>query len=390
MSLDVPTLLIVGSFVGAMPGLLLPIVWLQERSATCLLTWGFGHVIGAVGLLIALLRPAVPAWLAIQFGNALILFYYATLWGAARQFEGRRLLPLGMAAGPALWLAACQIPAFYDSLAARVMLASAGSGVFSLAAAFEFWRGRQERLPSRWFLIGLLTLLGLNYGGRLLFAQFLPFPAGTGTPSGTWFALASFATILLTITSSFLLLNLVKERSALRHQEVARIDPLTGVPNRRGFIEAATRHLTPRRNRASAAVLLLMDLDHFKQINDRFGHTVGDKVLRLFGTVAQAELAPGDLFGRLGGEEFAALLPGRDLAEARVVADRIRDAFALAGATVAGCQVGARVSIGMAAQNGTARRLEDLLQEADAALYRAKANGRDRVELPGGALPQPT
>lgn len=73
-----------------------------------------------------------------------------------------------------------------------------------------------------------------------------------------------------------------------------------------------------------------------------------------------------------------------------MVADRIRDAFALAGATVAGCQVGARVSIGMAAQNGTARRLEDLLQEADAALYRAKANGRDRVELPGGALPQPT
>jgi diguanylate cyclase (GGDEF)-like protein len=136
-------------------------------------------------------------------------------------------------------------------------------------------------------------------------------------------------------------------------------------------------------------VLLLMDLDHFKQINDRFGHAVGDGVLRLFGTVAQAELASDDVLGRLGGEEFAALLPGRDLPEAMAVADRIRRAFALAGATVAGCRVGARVSIGMAAQRDTTRRLEDLLQEADMALYRAKANGRDRVELPAGALPQP-
>jgi diguanylate cyclase (GGDEF)-like protein len=137
------------------------------------------------------------------------------------------------------------------------------------------------------------------------------------------------------------------------------------------------------------AVLLLMDLDHFKQINDRFGHAVGDRALRLFAAVVRAELAPGDVLGRLGGEEFAALLPGRDLAEAKAVADRIRRAFALAGETVAGHRVEARVSIGMALQHGSARRLEDLLEEADAALYRAKANGRDRVELPGGALPRP-
>ncbi|MDI3309411.1 MAG: GGDEF domain-containing protein [Acetobacteraceae bacterium] len=384
MIFDIQTLLVIGNIAALIPGLLLPIVWLQERSATCLLTWGFGHLISAVALSVELLRPPIPAGIAAQFSHAAMLIYYATVWGAVRQFEGRRLLPLGMAAGPVLCLAACQIPAFDDALVARVTLVSAGAGIYSLAAALELLQGRQERLPSRWFLISLLALLCLQYALRpflvpsLPFAQASPLPGGTGLPP------------MLTIVSSFLLLNLVKERAMLRHQEVARIDLLTGASNRRGFLEAAARHLASRRyNRVPTAVLLLMDLDHFKQINDRFGHAVGDSVLHLFAAVARAELAPDDVFGRLGGEEFAALLPWRDLAEAMAVADRIRRAFALAGASVAGCQVGARVSIGMAAQNGTARRLEDLLQEADAALYRAKANGRDRVELPVATLPRP-
>ncbi|MBX6740600.1 MAG: GGDEF domain-containing protein [Acetobacteraceae bacterium] len=383
MLFDIQTLLVIGNIAALIPGLLLPIVWLQERSATCLLTWGFGHLIGAIGLLVALLRPPIPAGIAAQFSHTTILIFYTTVWGAIRQFEGRRLLPLGMAAGPVLCLAACQIPAFDDTLVARVTVVSTGAGIYSLAAALELLQGQRERLPSRWFLIGLLALLCLQYALRpflvpsLPFAQVLPLPGGTGLPP------------MLTIVSSFLLLNLVKERAMLRHQEVARIDLLTGVPNRRGFIEAAARHLAPRRNRVPAAVLLLMDLDHFKQINDRFGHAVGDKVLHLFAAVARAELTPDNVFGRLGGEEFAALLPGRDLTEAMAMANRIRLAFALAGATVAGCQVGARVSIGMAVQNGTACKLEDLLQEADTALYRAKTNGRDRVELPVATLPRP-
>ncbi|MBX6386901.1 MAG: diguanylate cyclase [Microbispora sp.] len=356
-----------------MPGLLIPFVWRQVRSTPCLLTWGGGHLIGAIGLLIVLLRGPVPVGISIQLGNALLLLYHAALWSAARQFEGRRLLPLGMAAGPALWLLACQLPAFYASLGARVVLVSTIASAYSLAAAVELWHGRPERLPSRWFLIGLFLVLALYYAGQLLFGRALSIPDVTGLPP------------MLTVASSFLLLNLVKERSARQHQEEARLDPLTGVFNRRGFLEAAARCLTPRRWRdraPTAAALLLMDLDHFKQINDRFGHAVGDRVLRLFAAVARAELAPGDVLGRLGGEEFAALLPGRGVPEAMAVADRIRRAFAQAGMTVEGCRVEARVSIGVAARRHDAGDgLQDLLREADAALYRAKANGRDRVEM---------
>lgn len=373
MPLDVRTLLLLGSLAALVPGLLIPFVWQQVRSTPCLLTWGGGHLIGAIGLLIVLLRGPVPVGISIQLGNALLLLYHAALWSAARQFEGRRLLPLGMAAGPALWLLACQFPAFYASLEARVVLVSTIASAYSLAAAVELWRGRPERLPSRWSLIGLFLVLALYYAGQLLFGRALSIPDVTGLPP------------MLTVTSSFLLLNLVKERSARRHQEEARLDPLTGVFNRRGFLEAAARCLTPRRWRGrapTAAALLLMGLDHFKQINERFGHAVGDRVLRLFAAVARAELAPGDVLGRLGGEEFAALLPGRGVPEAMAVADRIRRAFAQAGMTVEGCRVEARVSIGVAARRHDAGSgLEDLLREADAALYRAKANGRDRVEM---------
>ncbi|MBX6374196.1 MAG: GGDEF domain-containing protein [Acetobacteraceae bacterium] len=377
MSLDIQTLLLLGSFIGVAPGLLMPLVWRQERSATCLLTWGGGHLIGAIGLLTALFRGQVPVGIPIQLGNALLLLYYAALWGAVRQFDGRRLLTVGMVAGPALWLIACQIPAFYTLPADRTMLASAIAGAYSLAAAVELWRGRRERLPSRWFLIGLFLLIALHHAGQLLFGRAWPIPDMTGPPP------------MLTVVSSFLLLNLVKERSSFRYQKEAWLDPLTGVFNRRGFLEAAARRTAPRRrDRApTAAALLLMDLDRFKQINDRFGHTVGDRVLRLFVAVARAELAPGDVLGRLGGEEFAALLPGGDAPEAMAVADRIRRAFARAAAMVDGCEVDARVSIGVAAHRHDAGGgLENLLREADAALYRAKANGRDRVEMPAAEL----
>lgn len=123
---------------------------------------------------------------------------------------------------------------------------------------------------------------------------------------------------------------------------------------------------------------LVIDLDHFKSINDRFGHAVGDDVLKLFASTANSSLRLTDFIVRLGGEEFAAIMPGT-LEEGVIVADRVRKQFEEAARTVSGHYIGATVSVGVAAHE-TAANIDALLERADIALYAAKANGRNRVE----------
>ena len=124
---------------------------------------------------------------------------------------------------------------------------------------------------------------------------------------------------------------------------------------------------------------MVFDLDYFKKINDRFGHAIGDEALRLFATVAGANMRASDILGRLGGEEFVAILPG-SVTDAAVAAERVRAAFEAAGVTVADQPVGATVSIGVASGEPGADVLA-MMAAADGALYRAKENGRNRVEL---------
>ena len=130
--------------------------------------------------------------------------------------------------------------------------------------------------------------------------------------------------------------------------------------------------------------VLAFDLDHFKSINDRFGHNTGDATLHLFASVVKKTLRAGDAIGRLGGEEFVALLPSA-LGDATAAANRVRRAFASAAAA-AGSHAAATVSAGVACGSAFAE-IDTLIARADAALYRAKTNGRDRVEASDEAVP---
>jgi diguanylate cyclase (GGDEF)-like protein len=178
---------------------------------------------------------------------------------------------------------------------------------------------------------------------------------------------------------AFLVLAMTKERDELRYRTAARTDPLTGIANRRAFMDGAARLIERRSHTGAPVAVLLFDLDHFKQINDAHGHFVGDQVLQSFATIALEGLRPGDLLGRLGGEEFAALLPDVSPQGAFAVAERVRAAVAVRCAGIAGRPVAATVSVGVAAAE-LPLSLGPLLEAADAALYRAKASGRNRVK----------
>jgi diguanylate cyclase (GGDEF)-like protein len=132
---------------------------------------------------------------------------------------------------------------------------------------------------------------------------------------------------------------------------------------------------------ASPTAVFLIDLDSFKSINDRFGHAVGDHVLQIFAETAKNTLRQCDLVGRLGGEEFAAMLPNVNRDKAVALAEQIRTAFAQATIEVDGYPTEAALSIGVALNLGGALDVSGLLAQADEALYYAKERGRNRVEV---------
>lgn len=171
-----------------------------------------------------------------------------------------------------------------------------------------------------------------------------------------------------------------------RHMEtelrrLATTDPLTGVANRRHFLDSMEQEIGRVRRFATAAAVLMLDLDHFKQVNDRHGHAAGDAVLQHFSRLCSGHLRRTDLFGRLGGEEFAVLLPGTELAGAQEWAERLREAIAATPANTESGAIAFTVSIGVTAITPGDAGSEAILSRADAALYRAKSNGRNRVEV---------
>lgn len=185
---------------------------------------------------------------------------------------------------------------------------------------------------------------------------------------------------VILIVNGFGFLLLCKEQDDSKMALLATIDSLTGLVNRRAFFERidSARMLASRQRHPVA--LMMVDLDHFKRINDRFGHAAGDEALRVFTAAALGALREPDIMGRLGGEEFAVALPGTDLAGAVQAAERVR--VAVAAAHLPQCDVGyaMSVSIGVVAIDPD-EHINAALARADHALYVAKSAGRDRVEV---------
>ena len=157
-------------------------------------------------------------------------------------------------------------------------------------------------------------------------------------------------------------------------------DALTGAYSRRGFMNLAEIEISRALRMQRDTALMVLDLDHFKQVNDRFGHPVGDLVLRKFTDIARLCLRREDLLGRFGGEEFMVLLPDTSPAASLVVAERIRSAVLATRVAAGQQQVRFTVSIGVANAAGRGT-LEDMLKLADRAMYLAKSRGRNRVEV---------
>ena len=391
MQLDSFTLLIAGTSLLVLLGGVFLFLWIRDRRSSALLWWGVPLIFGGLAISIY----ARPGWdsefLPIAFGNAARMFALGCLWQGLRVFERRKPAVLALLGICGAWMALCLIPDFISNMTARIAVVSAFNALLCFLAAWELWRDRQEILSSRWPSIVVFLSFGTLMVVRMGLSAVAPFPVGSQPLDANWLAAFMWLVFGHATFSAILFLVMTMERREAEQRSFALSDPLTGLMNRRAFADFAARMSRRRAGSRSSIAILVLDLDHFKSVNDRFGHEVGDRMLRAFADVSEANIRPSDQLFRMGGEEFCFALPETPLSEAITVAERIRKAFeASVLETVAG-PAAATVSIGLAATQ-FAVDIEVLLAAADAAVYEAKARGRNRVVVaePSSLLRLPT
>jgi diguanylate cyclase (GGDEF)-like protein len=380
--LYVPTIYVLMLSVMVLLGALTLFAWLQNRAIRALAWWSASVLVMAAALGLLCLRGAIPDIYSTDVAYAVLFTACALMLEGTRCFEGKRPSPSVLMAGALTWIAACQIPALYDSATARMMIVSAAVGLYSLGCAYVLWTGRAEPLLSRWPLIVLTAFGGGLFLVRIPLTLAHPIAAAPVASFDAlhsfWFAIVSTLTLLFFIALNYLFLALTKERNELAHKRASMTDALTGLDNRRAFMEFAGQRLNA--GASGTVAFLLFDLDWFKAINDGHGHAMGDRVLRLFAHTLSANLPRDSIAGRLGGEEFAAIVSGPDRQATIAAAERVRESFATAARIVDGVAIAATVSVGLADADDRPADIKALCERADKALYRAKALGRNRVE----------
>ena len=381
MTLDVNTLFMVTIYVEAILGLLLLFAWVQNTAIQAVAWWGFAHLIRAASVVLFGMYGSAPDLISIDLANALLFTSFAVTWTGSRVFDGRPVEPVYLVTGAVLWLLVCRLPVLADAVETRALIATGIITTYTWLTAYEFWRGRSEPLVSRWPAIFMLFAHGALFLLRTPLAAMLPWSPSNHLLGSVWLTVLSFEALLFTISIAFILLAMAKERTELRHRTAAMVDPLTGIANRRSFLQDAAQLAKRHTANPRPTAVLLIDLDHFKSINDRFGHALGDRALEIFAESARQSVRSSDLVGRLGGEEFAAVLVNTSQDKAVAVAERIRASFAQAALEVDSRPVGATVSIGLVHCQDAVLDVPELLAQADQALYFAKEHGRNRVEV---------
>ncbi|CAN7421720.1 GGDEF domain-containing protein [Acidovorax sp. LjRoot129] len=380
-----PTLVIVAAILSALVTTVLFAVWFFNRRIPGLRLWTWAFLGGAVLCATLLFRahlPEVASVVLTQTANALAAYL---CWQGSRAYMGRPPSPHGYAAAV---LAAVLCIAVYFTLVqphagARFALAGCVAATCFLLTARTVARGGFRNMPARYLFAGMVGVHGVFVLVRpLLFRLAAPSDAGLLVQISQFVLLEATVALVMIAFGTLMLINEFIT-TELRH--LAEVDPLTSVFNRRAFLALLDKGLATAQHSQAALPVLVMDLDHFKKINDTWGHRSGDDALRHFVMLAQRCLRKEDVMGRLGGEEFAIFLPSTDRQGAGAVAERLRALVETQPPAIDGGSTPLTVSIGIAlsASNDSA---QSVLQRADEAMYVAKKLGRNRVEFVSAAV----
>ncbi len=358
-------------------GALLVAVWLHGLKDRHFLLFGLGLISHASGLALVGARGTIPDFLSIQVANGVTLTAFAFLVGALRRFDGKTTPPWAVLP-PFLWIIGNLFPFIRDDFSNRVMLYSISAAVGFALMSVVIVRGGTSSRRYRYMLSGVWAIHVMS---NLLFAvrTWRQNPQGFQDINVNGFVIV--IGIAGFVTAIVILAKMLIDRSEERLRELVRTDPLTGVYNRRGLLEVYERlRSIPVRERPVLAVIVF-DLDHFKQINDTHGHQAGDAVIVEFARRAAGLIPAGGVFGRSGGEEFAAILQVGEPRHAALVAETIRQSVAASPVATDAAAIEVTTSIGIATMPAGSADLDRLLSGADRALYVAKDKGRNRCAV---------
>lgn len=372
-----PTTLFAGLIASlTVGGLVLLWSWYEDQSELILARGGCGFLLSGLGAAVFAARDDIPHELAQTFGPALVMLGLGLTWAGARAFNRSQAPGTVIGLGAVLWIGFTFIPPLFDSTHLRTAVACAILATYLLLAAQEIRSGAplRGRTPLALLLLFHALVVMLRIPLSLGFL-----PPGTVPVQTQWLGAIVLEGMVFVQICVVLLIALTKERLEERLRQMAETDPLTGLCNRRALFERGSGALAACARMHRPAAVAIFDLDEFKAVNDTFGHAAGDAVLQAFGHAADECLRAGDVIGRIGGEEFALVLPDRDATAAKEVAQRVMERFHQRAAQVHG--IACTTSGGLAVALNGSGSIESLLGAADQALYDAKREGSNTLRL---------
>ncbi len=380
IAFDLRTAVLVGALLTFLTGLVLLCAQqvFSRPTRNGLRWWLSGLLLHPVGFTLLGLRDAVPDWLSIVVANCLIAASVACLGLGLRVLlvlPERRRVVVGLIgatllvvlvftyAVPSMLMRICVVSLLLAAICAHAVLAIYSHGLRVSAVSHIVALG---------FVVAIAALLyrALYFG--VLHPDVAQVFAMNSAQVATY-----LMTGLLPLTSTVGFLLLCAERSMVELQRTARTDYLTGVMNRRAIEESGRQAVAAARRHGGLLAVVAIDVDHFKRVNDEFGHAAGDEMLVQCVQRIRDSMRAEDVIGRQGGEEFLVLMAGTDLDRAAMAAERIRREFSARPFVLSAGQRVASVSLGVAALSAADGHFSDLQRRADRAMYAAKEAGRD-------------
>jgi diguanylate cyclase (GGDEF)-like protein len=389
-ALDNRTQTIVQVAVSATLFVVMLVAWRTQRTYPGFGRWTISNLPNALGWLLISLRDLIPTWVSVVVGNVAVFISPVLLFAGIRQFRGKQphdWLNYGLLiflTGGFMFLLWVE-----PSVNTRLTIITACMLVVIVRCAAELFIASTDELRlSYWFTGSMFGLYALVLILRLLTAGSLP-RLTSPFQADVWQNVLFMANIVLSVAWTFGLFMMTNARLSLElrqaeaeMRELAMTDHLTGAYNRRSFDELGRRECARAQRTGGPLAMLILDIDHFKNFNDTYGHLVGDELLCTLVAACRCHLRQVDLLARWGGEEFVVLLPATDREGCKRVAEKLRET--VAQLTVPGIHKQAQVtiSLGGAVWNSEDDNLEALLRRADLALYQAKRRGRNCVVIP--------
>ncbi|POF27706.1 GGDEF domain-containing protein [Roseibium marinum] len=394
MTLDTPTLftsVMVAKLAGSAILILFFLFWKAcgPVCARSLAIWSCGMFLAGSGAFLIAMRGVVPDGFSILAANTLVILGTGLGRSGFATFLGARPAIWLNFVVAGVWVVLCFYPPFFESFLARVNFVQSYLILTCLSVVWIAFRRNRDNLRTV-RLLGVTTLIECTgYAWFTVNQNVLLYPDFLYA-FGENFMTAYLVTILLSIVMTILLpACMIVERSLNGFREQANQDALTGLANRRSFLNGTQNWLSQSRVDNGTFSLIMVDLDGFKSVNDRYGHAMGDAVLQLFGRVLKDTLDVSAVPGRLGGEEFAVFLPDCGQEPALLTARRVCRRFSVECREASGGKLTVTASAGVVTAGGKVT-LERALEAADKGLYKAKRQGKAQIVTmdftPDGAL----